>query len=341
MILAEYQQWLVASRPEHSVSLDNFRLETVPIPGLGDSEVLVRSDYLMVNPPAVIALNRGIAKQPPVPIGAVMWAGGVGTVVASKHESYAVGERVMGQLGWAEYGVFGGAPQLPIQKVALPDDLPATLGLHIFGASGPTACIGLEELGQAKSGETVLVSAAAGTVGSVVCQLALHAGCTVVGIMGSDEKGEWLRSLGVHDVINYKKEDVATRLAKVCPNGVDIYFDNVGGATLEAAISNLAMHARVIVCGATSQYDDLAPFAGPSNYFELAHKEATIRGFHISHFLERIPELIGRLLPMVQNGTLQYKEDVLDGIEQAPNALLRVMEGKNFGTQLVHLSAAD
>lgn len=338
MIPENYRQCVVASRPDKSASLDNFRVETVPMPKLGDDEVLVRSDCLMVNPPAVIALNRGVAGQPPVPVGSVMWGIGVGTVAASGHKAFSVDDRVVGPLGWSEYRVFGGAPKLPIRKIAVPDDLPASLALHVLGASGPTAYFGLVEHGRPKVGDTVLVSAAAGNVGSLVCQLALRAGCTVVGIMGSDEKGAWLRSLGVQHVINYKQEDVAAKLSEVCPRGVDIYFDNVGGKTLEAALNNLATNARVILCGATSQYDDTAPFAGPSNYFNLVHSEATMRGFHIFHYSRRLPEAMARLVPLLRDGTLQYREDVLEGIDQAPEALLRVMQGKNFGAQLVRVS---
>ncbi|NKI15888.1 NADP-dependent oxidoreductase [Spongiibacter sp. KMU-166] len=340
MIPNEYRQCVVASRPEKSVTLDNFRLETVSMPELAEGEVLVRTDSVMVNPPAVVALNRGVAQQPPVPVGSVMWGQGVGAVVASKNESYSVGDRVVGPLGWAEYCVIGGE-QLPnLRHNPLPAEIPATLALHVLGASGPTAYLGLIELGQPKLGDTVLVSAAAGTVGSLVCQLALAAGCTVVGIMGSDEKGEWLSSMGVHHVINYKREDIRARIAELCPKGVDVYFDNVGGETLEAALSNLAMHARVVLCGATSQYSDSGPFKGPSNYFDLVHNEATMRGFHIFHYMDRVPAVAGRLVPLLMAGKLQYKEDVLEGIEQAPNALLRVMKGENFGTQLVKLAAS-
>lgn len=253
MIPNKYRQCVVASRPEQSVTLENFRLETVAMPDLVDGDVLVQTGSVMVNPPAVVALNRGVAKQPPVPVDSVMWGQGVGTVVASKNESFSVGDRVVGPLGWSEYRVFTGAELAQLRQNHLPAEVPATLALHVLGASGPTAYLGLIEHGKPKLGDTVLVSAAAGTVGSLVCQLALAAGCTVVGIMGSDEKGEWLSSLGVQHVINYKREDISARIAEVCPNGVDVYFDNVGGSTLEAALSNLAMHARVVLCGATSQ----------------------------------------------------------------------------------------
>ena len=338
MISTEYRQWVVASRPEHAVSLDNFRLETVPMPEPGEAEVLVRTDYLMVNPPAMFFLKWGVANLPPVPVGNVMWGTGVGTVVASNHASWPVGERVSGALGWSEYGVFSGS-RLPIQKIAMPDDLSATLALHILGPSGQTAYFGFAELGQPRIGDTVLVSAAAGAVGSLVCQLALNAGCNVIGILGSGEKGEWLRSLGVHHVINYKQEDIGARLAEICPGGVDIYYDNVGGAALNAAVSNLAHGARVILCGATSQYQATRPFVGPSNYFELVHKSATMRGFELSDYATRVAEATGRLLPLVKNGRLQYKEDVIGGFERVPEGLLRSLEGKNFGTPLVRVSS--
>jgi NADPH-dependent curcumin reductase CurA len=337
-IPSTYQHVVVASRPEGAVSTRNFSVETVDLLPLADGEFLIRTEYLMVNPPAVVVLNRGLAKQPPIPIGNVMWGAGTGRVVASMNENFAVGDVVSGSLGWTEYAVSDGATKLPVNKLPLPPGTPSSIALHVLGASGLTAYFGLIDLAHPKAGETVLVSGAAGSVGNCVCQLALDLGCTVIAIAGSEEKGAWLTSLGVQHFINYKTSNVAERIAEIAPSGVDIFFDNVGGETLEAALLNLAMHARIIICGATSQYQTSGAFSGPANYFELAHAEATMRGFHIFHYLDRVPEAMARLMPMVKQGKLRYREDILEGIARAPDALVRVFAGENEGTQLVKVS---
>lgn len=331
-----YKRIVVASTPEGKVATDNFRVDTVEVAPLKDGEFGVRTDYLLINPPSVVMLSRGGGGRPPVAPGATMWGVAVGTVAESKHPNFAVGDHVAGPMGWTEYATVGA--DLPLQKLKLAEGISPSAALHVLGASGVTAYFGFVELGQPKLGDTVLVSAAAGTVGSLVAQLALISGCRVIGIAGSDEKGAWLTSLGVEAVINYKRANVASELARLAPNGVDIFFDNVGGAVLEAGIANMAYRGRIILCGATSQYDGVAPFAGPANYFDLVHKEASMRGFHISHYVPRFPEARARLTPLILDGRLKYREDVSAGIETAPAALVRVMAGQNNGTQLIKVS---
>ncbi|MFN3231082.1 MAG: NADP-dependent oxidoreductase [Alphaproteobacteria bacterium] len=332
-------QWIVRSRPNDQVSLANFEQRTVPVDEPGDGEFGIETLYLTVSPPARMWLTSGGLTGVPVPVGGVMRGSGIGRVVGSRHPGFADGDIVSGALGWTDYTLSDGAAKMPVQKIAAPDGLPLTTAMHVLGGTGATAYFGLYEFGLPRVGDMVLVSAAAGSVGAIVCQLAKMAGCKVVGIAGSDAKCAWLTdTLGMDGAINYKREDVAIRIKDLCPNGIDIFFDNVGGETLDAALDNIAHGARVVLCGGTSQYDQEAEWLGPKNYFNLVYKEATMRGFYIFSFAARFGESRDRLGALLRAGSLTYNEDILEGIDSAPEALLRVLAGENFGTQLIKVA---
>lgn len=327
MVVAK--QWIVTSRPEGQATLANFALQQADVPSPAEGEFGIETLCIAVSPASVVWLN---AAQP----GDVMRGTAIGRVHNSRNANFKDGDLVQGALGWTEYLVSDGARKTPVEKLTLPAGEPVTSRLHVLGATGVTAYFALFDIGKPRVGDTVVVSAAAGSVGSIVCQLARLAGCHVVGIAGSEAKCAWLKDdLGVADTINYKSEDIAARLGALCPKGIDVYFDNVGGRTLEAVIDRLSVGARIVLCGATSQYDGQAQWTGPSNYFSLVPKQAEMRGFHIMYYGSRMEEGRNRLRPLLANGDLKFAQDLLHGIEEAPHALVRVLSGANFGSQVV------
>lgn len=334
-------RWLVRSYPQGEISVDNFEFRREPVPEPADGEVLIKTTHLIVTPPLRMALGTGGIAGAPLPIGSLMRGSGQGRVVASRHPGFQEGDHVSGPFGWQEYAVSDGIRKVPLKKEAPRGDLPLTANLHVLGSGGATAFVGLYDIAKPCIGDVVLVSAAAGNVGSIVCQLARQSGCRVVGIAGSDEKCRWLTGdLGIEAAINYKREAVAERLREVCPSGIDIYFDNVGGETLDAALGLINPGARVVLCGATSQYEGDARWYGPRNYFNLVYKQATMQGFYIFNFQHRFEAAFSRLAALIRRGELSYAEDVLEGVEALPAALVRVLKGENFGTQLVNLDPA-
>lgn len=331
---------MVASRPHGEVELDNFRLEQVATPELNDGTFLIETLYLTISPPLRMWLTSGGLSGEPVPLGDTMRGNGLGRVLSSRHPEFNAGDLVTGALGWQEIVRSDGKREVPVRKVTAPDDLPLTTLLHVLGGSGPSAYFGFLELGKPKAGELVVVSAAAGTVGSLVCQLARKQGCRVIGIAGSPEKCQWLTdTLGCEAAIDYKRESVADSLAKLCPGGVDVYFDNVGGETLDAALGQIAQGARVVLCGGTSQYNNDLEWYGPRNYFNLVYRQATMAGFYVYNYLDRFEEALGPLREGLREGWLQYAEEVVPGLDQAPRQLKRVLNGENFGTVLVQVKA--
>lgn len=333
------KQWVVTGRPQGKLDDSIFELREAEMPAPGDGEFLIQTVYLTITPPLRMWLDSGGLGGVPVPLGDVMRGGGLGRVVQSNHPGFAEGDFVSGAFGWQEYVVSDGAQKMPVAKVEQLEGLPISTRLHVLGAGGATAYFGFYEIGKPKLGDTVVVSAAAGNVGTIVCQLAKTSGCRVIGTAGSDEKCNWLTGqLGIDAAINYKTEDVAARLKELCPGSIDIYFDNVGGDVLDAALDQLARHARVVLCGGTSQYDQDEAFKGPDNYFKLVYREATMQGFYIFSYQDRFKEAYSRLAPAVASGKIVYNEDVVEGIESLPSALIRVLAGENFGMQLVDVA---
>ncbi len=302
----------------------------------GEGEVAVRVLYISLDPTNRIWMNAADSYLPMIPLGEVMRGGGIGVVTESKHPGFAVGDTVQGLLGWQDY--FVGVPATLSKVPAIPG-LPLTAWFGLLGHIGLTAYFGLLDVGQAKAGETVLVSAAAGAVGSLVGQLAKIQGCRAVGLAGSDEKCAWLRELGYDAAINYRTENVIGALKTHCPDGIDVYFDNVGGETLEAALSMINLHGRIAVCGMISQYNAKAPAPGPRNLANLIIKRARMEGFLVSDFYSRAGEAVPKLIGWHQQGKLHYKLDVVEGLEAAPRALRRLFDGSNTGKLVVKLSS--
>ena len=332
--------WVVKSYPQGEISEDNFELQRAPVPKPSEGEVLIKTTHLVISPPLRMALGTGGIAGKPLPIGSLMRGSGQGRVVQSNHPDYVEGDLVAGPFGWQEYAISDGATRIPLTRVQTFGELPVTTSLHVMGSGGATAYIGLYEYGQPKVGDVVVVSAAAGNVGAIACQLAKLSGCRVVGIAGSDEKCKWLtETLGIDAAINYKSAHVQDELATQCPDGIDIFFDNVGGATLDAVLERINFGARVVLCGATSQYEGEATWYGPTNYFNLVYKQASMHGFYIFNFKSRFPEILATLHKLIEDGKLVYAEDEMSGVEKLPAALVNVLTGRNFGPQLVNLDA--
>ncbi len=333
------RKWVVASRPEADVTASNFALREEPIPALPEGTVLLRTRCLTFSPPARMALVSGGIAGRPIPIGATMRGSGLAEVVESKHAGFAPGDLVVGDIGWQAFAVSDGARRRPVSKVQAHPGHPESTLLHVLGAGGATAYFGMTEYCKPRPGDTLVVSTAAGNVGATLCQLGRLQGCRVVGIAGGPAKCDWLvKALGCAAAIDYKQEAVGERLDETCPDGIDIYFDNVGGETLDAALARIAQGARVVLCGGTSQYSHDLDWQGPKNYFNLVYKQAEMAGFYVFNFADRFAEAHSRLAALIDSGDLIYREDVLEGLENAPEALMRLFRGDNFGVQLVRMA---
>jgi NADPH-dependent curcumin reductase CurA len=294
----------------------------------GDGEVLVRVLFVSLDPAMRGWINEGRSYVPPVAIGEVMRALAAGEVLASKHPQVSVGDFVTGFLGVQEYAVVNGAAVTKVDTSLAP--LPVYLGA--LGMPGMTAYFGLLDIGRPQPGETVVVSGAAGAVGGLVGQIAKLSGCRAIGVAGGPEKcGYAVEELGFDAMIDYKGGNLEAELAEHCPNGIDVYFDNVGGEILDAALAQLARHARVIICGAISQYNATGAMRGPSNYLSLLVNHASMTGFVISDYGERYGDGARAMAEWVSSGKLKTREEVLEGLERFPDALLRLFEGGNTG----------
>jgi NADPH-dependent curcumin reductase len=319
------------------VDQSNFTLVEEPVPSLEkDGQVLVRNLYLSLDP-----TQRGwMARDtylPAVPIGGVMRSFAAGRVVESRHPGFAPGTVVQGLFGWQDYAVADGNAPGAVGRV--PPGVPLTLALSALGMTGLTAYFGLLDVGKVAAGETVVVSGAAGATGSVVGQIARIKGARAIGIAGGKEKCAWLvDDLGFDACIDYKNEDVLARLGQLCPKGVDVYFDNVGGDILDAALARLAFHGRVVICGAISQYNATELPPGPKHYLNLLLQRGRMEGFLILDYLPRAAEAVKELAAWVAEGKLKDRVDVMEGLENAPKALGRLFRGENVGKQLLRIA---
>jgi NADPH-dependent curcumin reductase CurA len=330
------RQWLLKSRPTGMVEPSNFELHEAELPEPADGEFLVRNLYLSLDPAMRVWMVQAPSYIPPVGIGEVMRGACVGRVIESRHPDYDPGELVLGVFGWQDYAVSDGGGAVPVTKV--PDGVPPTMPLGVLGITSLTAYFGLKEIAKPRPGDTVTVSGAAGATGSVVGQLAKIWGCSVVGIAGGPEKCGWLTGeLGFDAAIDYKSEKVSARLRELCPGGVDVFWDNVGGEVLEAALANLAMGARIVLCGAISNYNAPEP-TGPRNYMNLLVRRARMEGFVVFDYLSRTDEAMAELVPMVMDGKIRHREDVREGLEAAPSALVDLYSGNNRGKLLVKIA---
>ena len=333
------RKWVLVARPETEIEESNFELKEEPIPALEEGQILLRNRYIGVNPPMRMALVSGGVAGKPFPLGRTMYGSGLAEIVDSRKPGFSVGELVMGDLGWQEYAVSDVVRQRRIEKVNKPAGLSETALMHVMGGSGVTAYVGMTDYCKPRPGDTLVVSTAAGTVGSLVVQLGNLQGCRVIGIAGSDEKcSHIVNNLGAASAINYKKQNVEKELREHCPNGINIYFDNVGGEILDIVLGQIAYGARVVLCGGTSQYNNDLDWYGPKNYFNLVYKQAEMHGYYVQNFKHRYEEAHSVLGEMFRDGRMSYNEDILDGIESMPLQLIRILKGENFGIPLVRIS---
>jgi NADPH:quinone reductase len=322
----------LASRPTGMPTIENFQFIETEVPPLNDGEVLVRTLYISVDPYLRGRMREGRSYIVPFQVGEVISSGVVGEVVESRSPSFQPGDVVTGALGWRLYNV---AQAEELRKV---DARMAnvTTALGVLGMPGLTAYFGLLDIGQPKEGETVVVSGAAGAVGMTVCQIAKIKGCRVVGIAGSDEKNRYLREeLSVDAVINYKSDDIRQALHDACPNGVDIYFDNVGGEVSDVVITQIARGARIIICGQISIYNLDKPDLGPRPQPYLLVNRAFMKGFIVSDYAPRFAEGLMQMAQWLGAGKLKYAESIVEGFENTPQAFIGLFTGENLGKQLV------
>jgi NADPH-dependent curcumin reductase CurA len=333
------RQWILAARPEGHVRRTDFALVERPMPELEPGQFLIQTLYL-----GVAAVMRGYMLntekfERPLAIGDVMHGRGVGRIVASRNPDWPVGEIVHGKLGWREYAVADGSPYYLMyrvrQRVA-----PVSTALGVLGLTGFSAYLGLVDIGAVKANDTVLVSGAAGGVGSSVGQIARNLGARAVGLAGTADKCRLLTErLGYATAINYRSEDLAQRIAELCPEGIDVVFDNVGGEVLDTALLHIRRHARIVLCGAISQYVDGVERPRPlANAFQVFKKMARMEAFFVYEMAEHFPRAEAALANWIAAGRLVWQEDVLDGIERLPDALIRLFEGRNVGKQLVRIA---
>ena len=319
------------SRPHGEPTPDNFELVTRPADEPGEGQVLRRTIYLSLDPYMRGRMNAGKSYAEPVELGQVMVGGTVSVVVGSRNPAFKEGEIVLGEDGWQAYGLSDGSDLRRID----PDQAPISYALGLLGMPGLTAYVGLLDIGQPKPGETVVVSAAAGAVGSAAGQIARIIGCRVVGIAGSDEKCDHVvRELGFDACVNYKTQKLVPALRRACPDGIDVYVENVGGAVLEAVLRLINVGARIPLIGLISQYNATELRPGPS-LVPILVKRATIRGMIIDDHVHRTADFQRDIIRWLAEGKLRYREDVIDGLQNAPRAFIGLFEGRNLGKLLV------
>ncbi|GAA3049656.1 NADP-dependent oxidoreductase [Pseudonocardia yunnanensis] len=308
--------------------------DDAPVPPIEDGQVLVKVEWLSLDVATRGWMNDVRNYLPPSPLGGAMRALGSGIVTGSRHKDFAVGDRVSGLVGWQEDAVVHGST---LSKV--PDGVPLQAALHVLGISGQTAWLGLHDIGQPEPDETVVVTAAAGAVGSIAVQLAVAAGARVVGVAGTPQKCAFVRELGAVGCVNYREQDVAAAIAELAPDRVDVLFDNVGGAILDALLPHMAVNARVVLCGAVSRYDKSRGPVPLYNWFHLLPNRVRMEGFIYMDHKDRFAEIEADLLPRVRRGELRCQEHILDGLKAAPEGIQVLLSGSNNGKVLIRLGS--
>jgi hypothetical protein len=327
----------LVARPQGIPDEELFEVAETSIPDPADGQVLIRNAYLSVDPYMRPRMNDVRSYVAPFTLGEAMTGGAVGRVAASRNSRYAEGDWVVHQLGWREWALSDGG----LLRRLDPTVAPVSTSLGVLGMPGLTAWYGLFVLGKPEPGQTVFVSGAAGAVGSAAGQMAAIAGCRVIGSAGTEEKLAWLRELGFDGVFNYRERTPREALAELAPEGIDIYFDNVGGNHLEAAIGASRTYGRVVACGSIARYNDAEPAPGPQNLFMVVTKRLRIEGFIITDHFDRFGEFVREATEWVRDGRLRYRETVVDGIENAPKAFLGLFRGGNIGKMLVKVGPAE
>ncbi len=330
------KQVRLASRPSGWVTADNFTLTEEAVPEVGQGQLLVRNLFMSVDPYMRGRMNKAKSYVPSFQVGEVLQAGVVGEVIASSNKDYAEGDFVTGMLGWENYSLSDGTGLHKVPKG------PAPLSYHlgILGMPGMTAYVGLHTIGKAQPGETVFVSAASGAVGSVVGQLAKLHGCTVTGCAGADDKVDLLKAeFGYDAAFNYRQsQSLPKSISEVCPDGIDVDFENVGGEIFEAVLWNMREFGRVALCGMISNYNDEELQPGPRGMTVIIGRRLTIQGFIVTDHLEAGREYVSKAVQWLAEGKLKYHETIAEGIENAPSACIDLLQGKNIGKQIVRLA---
>jgi NADPH-dependent curcumin reductase CurA len=321
------------TRPRGLPRESDFELAQATIDEIGPGEILVGNIYMSVDPYMRGRMDDRKSYVPPFQIGHPLEGGSVGRVIASNGGPFQVGDFVLGMLGWREYFLSDGKDLVKVDPALAP--LQAYLG--VLGMPGLTAYAGLLHVGELKQGDTVFVSAASGAVGSVVCQIAKLKGCRVVGSAGSDEKVSWLlEEAGIDAAFNYKTvDDVVAAVGRYCPKGIDLYFENVGGVHLEAALEHMRPFGRIVLCGLISMYNATEPVAGPPNLAYIIGKRLTVRGFIVMDHFDKMPQFFADMGKWIARGDIKWKETIVEGIETAPRALIGLFKGENFGKMIV------
>jgi NADPH-dependent curcumin reductase len=332
------RQWILNARPAGKLTGEEFRWNEASVPKPSDGQMLVRNLWLSFDPAQRTWMSRD-TYRPKVPLGEVMSSFAVGQVLESRLSDFKRGDLLRGDFGWQDYAVTDGKGFGGVHKV--PPGVPPILALSLFGLTGLTAYFGITDIGQVKSGETVVVSSAAGATGSVAGQIAKIKGCRVIGTAGSKEKCDWLVKEAHFDAaMNYKSEDIGARLSALCTDGIDVFFDNVGGTVLNEVLARINLKARIALCGSISKSDTSEPQSGPANYSNLVARRGRMEGFTVLDYGPRVPEAIEALGRWQREGTLVQKEDVAVGLENAPRTLMRLFSGENFGKQLLKIADA-
>ncbi|HET8678214.1 MAG TPA: NADP-dependent oxidoreductase [Blastocatellia bacterium] len=329
------RQWRLAARPVGRLKDSDFQFTQEAAPTPRDGEVLVRNIYLSLDPTNRGWVNETASYLPPVQIGDVMRGSTIGIVEQSRNPKFSEGAYVQGLLGWQDYAVSDGTG---LTALPVTPGLPLTAFFGLFGHIGLTAYFGLLDIGRPAPGETLVVSAAAGAVGSLVGQIGKIKGCRVVGLAGSDEKCRWIvDDLGFDSAINYKSEPVVEALKKHCPDGIDIDFENVGGKILDAILSLINLRARIVLCGLISQYNATEPVPGPYNFVNILVRRARVEGFIVMDYMNRAAEAVAELSKWLAEGRIKYRIDEVEGLERAPEALNRLFDGQNIGKLVVKI----
>jgi len=323
----------LAARPRGTPSSDDFELAVVDVPDPGDGEVVVRNAFVSVDPYMRGRMNDVRSYVPPFAVGEPLTGGAVGQVVASRDDAWPEGAWVLHDRGWREVALLESSKLRAVD----PSAAPLSTALGVLGMPGLTAFVGIVDVAEVTAGETVFVSGAAGAVGSLACQLARLRGARVIGSAGSAAKRAWLGELGGDATFDYHETPPRDALRELAPDGVDVYFDNVGGETLEAAIGALNRHGRIAACGSISGYNSTEPQPGPRNMFMVVTKRLRMQGFIVSDHFGRWGAFRDEVAPRVADGTIGYRETVVDGIERAPEAFLALFTGENVGKMLVRV----